>query len=367
MDSSRPFHSSPREKASIDETALKSRIEQHLSDKCTELVPFEQCGHHMTYTAHMGKRQQIFFIRVQWSILKHAGCGLAFPSAMRSEVSTIRFLKARTKIPVPEILFHDLDVDGKVGGEWMIMEYVDGENLSTIWRTLDVKQREQVCLAMADVWVRIISITFDSIGSIYEQDGGEFVIGPMARLASNRSTSIASPRLEKCGPFSNVKGWLLATARRDLDYVEAPEDVDTSSRGQHFIDGVVTKIRHFSFPCPDLPLVLEHIDFAPRNILVSRTDPTKIVAVIDWEGSRSVPMWAANPNFTFPPESVTEEERKRLLTLLTNRVISQVPEWERAIGQELQPLRILHDRATYSKVDPSVLPPAPYLAMSASY
>ncbi len=36
----------------------------------------------------------------------------------------MRFLKAITKIPVPEILFHDLDADGKVGGEWMIMEYV---------------------------------------------------------------------------------------------------------------------------------------------------------------------------------------------------------------------------------------------------
>ncbi|KAK0203398.1 hypothetical protein DFS33DRAFT_794792 [Desarmillaria ectypa] len=210
----------------------------------------------------------------------------------------------------------------------MIMEYVDGENLSTIWRSLDAKQREQVCLAMADVWVQIISITFNSIGSIYERNGGEFMIGPMTRLASNRSTSIAPPQLEKCGPFSSVRGWLLATARRDLDYVEAPEDADTSTRY--------------------LPLVLEHIDFAPRNILVSRSDPTKIVAVIDWEGSRSVPM-------------------KRLLTLLTNRIISQVPEWERAIGQELQPLRVLYDRATYSKVDPSLLPPAPYLAMSASY
>ncbi|KAG7441129.1 uncharacterized protein BT62DRAFT_937370 [Guyanagaster necrorhizus] len=321
----------------------------------------------MTYIAHMGKRQPALFIRVQWSILKHAGCGLAFPSTMRSEVSTIRFLKSRTKIPVPEILVHDLDADGKVGGEWMIMEYVDGENLSTIWRSLDTKQCEQVCLAMADVWVQIISNTFNSIGSIYERNGGEFMIGPMTRLASNRTSSIAPPQLEKCGPFSSVKSWLLATARRDLDYMEAPEDADTSSRCQHFIDDVVSKIEHFSFPYPDLPLVLEHIDFAPRNILVSRTDPTKIVAVIDWEGSRSVPMWAANPNFTFPPESVTEEERKRLLTLLTNRIISQVPAWERAIGEELQPLRILYDRATYSKVDPSVLPHAPYLAMSASY
>ncbi|PBK73399.1 hypothetical protein ARMSODRAFT_907624 [Armillaria solidipes] len=366
MASSSPSASSPSAD-SIDEVTLKSRIEKQLCDECTKLEPFEQCGNHMTYIAHMKKDHQAVFIRVQWSILKHAGCGMTSPLAMRSEVATLRFLKSKTKIRVPGILYHDVDADRKVGGEWMIMEYVDGDNLSTVWRGLNAKQREQVCLAIADVWVEIINVTFESIGSIYEKENGEFHIGPMTRLASNRNTSISPPKLEKCGPFSTAKNWLLATARRDLDFGEKPQD--NAAQKKCFIDSAVTNIQNHDFPgrLEDLPIVLEHIDFAPRNILVSRTDPTKIVTVVDWEAARAVPMWAANPSFSFPPHSVTDEERKHLLTLLTNRIISKAPAWEKAIGQDLQPLRILHDRAIYSNIDPNILLPAPYLALSATY
>ncbi|SJL12328.1 uncharacterized protein ARMOST_15751 [Armillaria ostoyae] len=366
MTFSRLSPSGPKAKSSIDEVALKSRIEERLSDECVKLDPFEQCGNHMTYIAHMNKGQQVF-IRVQWSILKPAGCGMTSPLAMRSEVATLRFLKSKTKIPVPEILHHDVDADGMVGGEWMIMEYIDGDNLSTIWRSLDTKHREQVCIAIADVWSQIIKVNFHSIGSLYERESGDFYIGPMTRLASNRKTSISPPRLEKCGPFSSAKDWLLATARRDLDYLEAPSD--DANQKQRFINDVVSSIQNFDFPSQleDLPIVLEHIDFAPRNILVSRTDPTNIVTVVDWEAARAVPMWAANPNFSFPPLSVTDEERQHLLTVITNRIIAKVPAWARAIGQDTQPLRILNDRAIYSTVNPSILLPAPYLALSGSY
>ncbi len=189
----------------------------------------------------------------------------------------------------------------------------------------------------------------------------------MTRLASNRNTSISPPKFEKCGPFPTAKDWLLATARRDLDFGEKPQD--NAAQKKCFIDSAVANIQNHNFPdrLEDLPIVLEHIDFAPRNILVSRTDPTKIVTVVDWEAARAVPMWAANPSFSFPPHSVTDEERKHLLTLLTNRIISKAPAWEKAIGQDLQPLRILHDRAIYSNIDPNILLPAPYLALSATY
>ncbi|KAG7442479.1 uncharacterized protein BT62DRAFT_973703 [Guyanagaster necrorhizus] len=320
----------------------------------------------MTYIAHMNKAQKVF-IRVQWSILKHAGCGMTSPLAMRSEVATLRFLKSKTKIPVPGILYHDVDADGAVGGEWMIMEYIDGDNLSTVWRSLDAKHREEVCVAIADVWAQIIGVTFHSIGSLYENESGEFYIGPMTRLASNRKTSISPPRLEKCGPFSNAKDWILATARRDLDFLEAPSD--DANQKQRFVNGVVSSVQNFDFASQldDLPIVLEHIDFAPRNILVSRTDPTKIVTVVDWEAARAVPMWAANPNFSFPPLSVTDEERKHLLTVIMNRIIANVPAWAKAIGQDLQPLRTLNDHAIYSGINPSLLLPAPYLSLSGTY
>ncbi|PBK83985.1 hypothetical protein ARMGADRAFT_1067667 [Armillaria gallica] len=86
----------------------------------------------ITYTAHMGKVLHVLFIRVQWSIL-------------RAEI--------------------------------------DGDNISTIWRTLNVKQRAARGAQLW--WVQIISITFDSIGREME---GFFVIG---RLTSNHHLAAA--------------------------------------------------------------------------------------------------------------------------------------------------------------------------------
>lgn len=39
-------------------------------------------------------------------------------------MATIRFLKKHSAIPVPEIYGYDPDDDGRVGGKWVIMEYV---------------------------------------------------------------------------------------------------------------------------------------------------------------------------------------------------------------------------------------------------
>lgn len=36
----------------------------------------------------------------------------------------MRYLRENTSIPVPEVYLHDDDLDGIVGGPWMVMEFV---------------------------------------------------------------------------------------------------------------------------------------------------------------------------------------------------------------------------------------------------
>jgi hypothetical protein len=36
----------------------------------------------------------------------------------------MRYVRANTKVPTPEILAYDLDADNAVGGAWLVMKYV---------------------------------------------------------------------------------------------------------------------------------------------------------------------------------------------------------------------------------------------------
>lgn len=42
---------------------------------------------------------------------------------------------------------------------------------------------------------------------------------------------------------------------------------------------------------PDNPYVLFHDDFQLANIVVSADNPSKVVGLLDWEGSRICPVW----------------------------------------------------------------------------
>ncbi|KAJ5726089.1 uncharacterized protein N7483_007446 [Penicillium malachiteum] len=105
---------------------------------------------------------------------------------LRSEVATMKFFKARTSIPVPEIYHFEPD-EHDIGAPYFIMGYIPGEiafdghnqtndplyGLGT--REQDQNFRRQ----LAAIQVELASIKFDKIGSLYEnQETGEFYIGP---------------------------------------------------------------------------------------------------------------------------------------------------------------------------------------------
>ncbi len=199
------------------------------------------------------------------------------------------------------------------------------------------------------MWSTLIQLTgFDAIGSIYETSSGVFEIGAMMCLPSNRAGALAPPDE---GPFHTAKDWLVAQARKELDYKYAP----TTSDDQKCIAGVVRDIEDFVFPSDDLPLVLEHIDFGFHNMIVAHDDPTRIVGLIDWEGARVVPLWAAKGAFMFPscvdePEPL--EGRKFFRKVIQDRLFCNPGRWMEAVSAEFRPVRLLHDRSRLSDWEP---------------
>ncbi|KAK0186195.1 hypothetical protein F5146DRAFT_905068, partial [Armillaria mellea] len=180
-------------------------------------------------------------------------------------------------------------------------------------------------------------------------------IGPMSYIPP--SGCLASPKASTSGPFSSSREWLVAAAKGKLAptrRIQPDFDYEQAHKWQETIIDTVQKSPLLDSDTRDHEqIAFDHIDYSLHNILVDRKDPTRIVAVVDWEGARTVPMWAANPAFRWPlflPESKVAHLRQ----LMRDRICCQIPGWEFSIGDGGHELRFLECQAYFSSVDPSV-------------
>lgn len=102
-----------------------------------------------------------------------------------------------------------------------------------------------------------------------------------------------------------------------------------------------------------------------QNIIVRSGDPTVLAEIIDWEGARTVPMWATNPRFMWAIFS-PQEEQQHLHRVLGDHIMEKASEWCRAVVEETLPMRLLLERAKYSTANPDAfdwsVPPRHFLS-----
>lgn len=159
------------------------------------------------------------------------------------EAQTLRFIAAKTTIPVPKV--HDiLYEDGKVVA--IVMDYVPGKRLDEAWETLDSHQKLSIANELHSYMNQLRELKGSYIGAI---DRGQAIIGHIASIEG--------------GPF------------------------DSEQQFNEFILGDIVKsapdlLRHYAkYALMDNhEIVFTHSDFSPRNILV---DGGRVTAILDWE------------------------------------------------------------------------------------
>ncbi|KAG7442348.1 uncharacterized protein BT62DRAFT_936188 [Guyanagaster necrorhizus] len=279
-----------------------------------------------------------------WCFLKGIGYGISTHTKLPSEVATLRFLEAHTTIPVPRVFFYDNDTDNAVGGAWMAMEYIKGVPANWMWQELSADQQHQLCTAIADVYSELMNIRLPQIGSLFQDLHGQFFVGPMTTMQFGENGQVP-PDPHRCGPFLSVSEWLIAVAS---GYLKFSPRVPHTEQKQNRMKSVINEIRGSDLVRDDAtPFVLDHVDFSMQNILIHRDNPTQISAVIDWEGARFVPMWAANPIFRWPM-GFPAEESEHFLQVISERISENVPQWKDAFSHGTDDLRSLGDRAVHS-------------------
>ena len=107
-----------------------------------------------------------------------------------SEVATMDFLRDILKLPVPKVLAYSTSSDNPIGAEYILMERVEGESLSSRWLSLTTEEVKEIMTQIANMERKIFDFHFPAYGCLFhKKDLGEetqipivedFCIGPVS-------------------------------------------------------------------------------------------------------------------------------------------------------------------------------------------
>jgi aminoglycoside phosphotransferase (APT) family kinase protein len=172
-----------------------------------------------------------------------------------AEADTMRLVRQKTSIPVPEV--YNTYIDAQSGHVCIVMEFVQGERLDHAWPKLSEEDKNSIVIQLAGFFKQLRQIKGSFIGAV---DGS-----PLDEQLF--------PDIEGVyGPFKTEDAFNRALI--DAWRKEYPDDV--------FIR-ILCKMQ---LDIKDHDFVLTHNDIAVRNILVQGD---KVSAVVDWGRSGFYP------------------------------------------------------------------------------
>ncbi|GAB1197527.1 hypothetical protein APSETT444_006823 [Aspergillus pseudonomiae] len=236
-----------------------------------------------------------------------------------SEVATMDFLRTVLKLPVPEVFTYSKTSDNPVGAEYILMERVEGESLSSRWLSLTTDEVKDIMTQIADMERKIFDFRFPAYGSLYHKkdlDGEtqipiveDFVVGPVSTRQfwhGERSKT----EIDR-GPWLSPVDCVTSAARREMaviqQYAKAQprqtfllptdyniEPSEHSSLLSRFLQLAPYLIPPGSYSAP----TLRHPDLSLSNILLA-PGSSKIISIIDWQDAAIFPrfMQAGYPAF----------------------------------------------------------------------
>ncbi|KAM3455740.1 hypothetical protein MY3296_002158 [Beauveria thailandica] len=222
--------------------------------------------------------------------------------SMLSEIATLRTLRRRTTIPVPDVFAFEASASNDFGYSYMFMECLEGKTLgNTVARSVPVKHHSHVAKQLAEVLFQLQNLSFDKLGRIWcgescdespkiiPYEHVEAAAAPMAtslewfytqRQEDNRKALEAHAQ----DPEWRTACWILKSAMAQI---------------------IIEDAMYGPFP-------LCHFDLHYGNLLFD--DDYNLTGVLDWSGAGTAPLerLAVSPEFiTFP--GITDEENQVII------------------------------------------------------
>jgi aminoglycoside phosphotransferase (APT) family kinase protein len=218
---------------------------------------------------------------------------------MLSEIMTLRLIRERTSLPVPEILDWDTG-RRKIGVPYVMMSYLPGTTLDERWTDEPEEKRIALLRNLASLMAQLHSLQFDEIGSLVFSVKGDFegvgklitqtegdIFHPEYEVIGGHRT-IKWPEPSVLGPFDTAKEFLLS----GVVALEAEQGLSDLARKQRKADVAILRLAIDSIPAhltarDDGSFVLAHPTLDAQNILVD--DAGQITGLIDWDGVQTMP------------------------------------------------------------------------------
>lgn len=230
---------------------------------------------------------------------------------LQSEVATMRYVEAKTTIPIPHVHFYgqgvflgrpeSVDAAGSVSCCYLILDYVVGQplDLEVFLEDTSARQQRHIYRQLVGILAQLRQLEFDTGGSLMpgpDNNAERPVMGPLQSSGYNEVQRLTGGRAHaQLGVYHTAAGF--AWAQLHL-LQKAYEDVPMEST-------TLAHARMETFALQDVeqrlgevvgsdegqdgrrPFVLAHTDLRWSNILV--TDDLTICSIIDWEWSAVVP------------------------------------------------------------------------------
>lgn len=92
----------------------------------------------------------------------------AFAIRISSEVATMRYIVAKTSIPVPRVIYYTVEAHGfGVGSPYMIMTKMDGVSLVSVWNKMENPGRE--VKQAVDILFELSYHRFEKVGILFQK------------------------------------------------------------------------------------------------------------------------------------------------------------------------------------------------------
>ena len=221
---------------------------------------------------------------------------------IRSEATTMSFLRKNTSIPIPEVFEFDETVENEIGAPYSLMKFVEGHIVGEVWfdsngPTPLEERRLRILETVASAMSQLSKFSFAEIGSLEFLEGSDIptirqcnVFDEAAQLAGHGDDIDETP-FRKIGPFQS-----------STEYLEALLDMQAPT-SQPYLQGVRQLLRIMIRLLPHSDrFVLAHPDLDVQNVLVSE-DGT-LTALLDWDTVRTVPQCIG---YTMYPSWITRD------------------------------------------------------------
>jgi hypothetical protein len=230
---------------------------------------------------------------------------------VENEVATLLFL-ATTDVPAPKIKSFDLSTDNPIGSRFSIQPRLPGKSVEETYLDLTTPQRRSFAHELGTALKALSNIHSPCPGSLDPAsilDGSTGLrILQLGCSPRNAQHSISTKSFDRSAPTLVYDFMVSQFARqRTRDISLHRPNIAIWTKFFHIID-VLNNEGLFQ----DNEYYLTHMDFEPRNIMLSTSSPDKasLSGILDWDGSVFAPVFLScrAPSWLWDFEGEDDEE-----------------------------------------------------------